>query len=49
MTSVVRASPCGSQKAQFIKSLQFSYFQPIVKQIIVIKFMKFTLILATRL
>jgi len=38
------------QKAHFIKSLQFSYFQPIVKQIIVIKFMKFMPIyLATRL
>jgi len=49
ITHDAHASPSASQKAQFIKSQQFSYFQPIVKQIVDIKFMKFTLIyLATQ-
>jgi len=44
ITRDAHASPGASQKAQFIKSLQLSYFQPIVKQIVVIKFTKFTLV-----
>jgi len=32
------ANPRALQKALFIKPLQFSYFQPIVKQIVVINF-----------
>jgi len=39
--AIAHASSRASQKARFIKSLQFSDFQPIVKQIVVIIFMKF--------
>jgi len=48
ITRDAHASTRALQKAQFIKPLQFSYCQPIVeqiigkKQIVVIKFMKFT-------